>query len=309
MKKNEKDLSIKTNNKIQTPNKIFNTEGNKTFERFKPYYPNKIFFYNSINKKKSKIKSFSNNKIALSVDKRNGLLPLINNGQQFFSKKKNEWFNTGFQNNKNGNVYEHLTINSNNVNERDNLLEELYHTQNDMNKANKEIRDLKAMFDIMEKENLSNKYMISQLLNKKKGTKIEISTSNRSLNTENESGNNNTIEKNNNNNNTEVNINNTKDNNDIKSKKNICKTEINIKGNNKDNNKDNNRLKKVKTMVNNNSNKIIKKDKRNTIDIDKSKINVLKKELTYYKKCLDTKEEELAKFKETNEMKQYNQTP
>ena len=191
--KNEKELSIKKNNKIQTPNKIFNTEGNKTFQKFRPYYPNKIFVYNSINKNKSKIKSFSNNKITLSVDKRNRILPLLNNGQQkFLSKKKKEWSNLGFQN---GQIYENLTIN-NNVNERDNLLLQLYHTQNDMKKTNKEIKNLKAMFEIIEKENLSNKYMISQLLKKNKGTKIEISVSDSNLKTENESENNKNPEKN-----------------------------------------------------------------------------------------------------------------
>ena len=305
----EKETSIKTNHKIKTPNKIiYNTEGNKNFEKFKPYYSNKLLNYNSINKKLAKLNQFSNNKITFSVDKRNGILPILNNDQQYLNKRKKERSNIGFQNM--GNIYENLNLC--NPTERDNLILQLYHTQNDINKANKEIKDLKVMFEIIEKENLSNKYMISQLLNKNKETKIEINDNSNNIKIENNTENNNT----NNNENNENNNNNNIENNDNKTiSSNNNENEKKSKSVNKNNeklnlcltikrNKDNNNLfKNEKT----NAYSTIKKDRNIMLDIEQSKINVLKKELTYYKKCLNTKEEELAKFKKTNKIKQYTE--
>ena len=173
--------NLKGNSKWEkTPKKVFNTEGNKNYEKFKPYYPKNIFNHFSISKIKNQLKPFNNKMKALSVDKRNAKLPLLNQGQQFLSKQRKEWSNVDIQNM--GNIYENLNLN--NPYERDNLLMEIYHTENDMNKTNKEINELKKMFDILEKENLANKFMINELLNKNKKIKIE-SNNNTNNNTNN----------------------------------------------------------------------------------------------------------------------------
>ena len=281
--KSEKEV-IKTNLKLEkTPKKAYNTEGNKNLEKFRPYYPNNIFSQYS-SKRSTQYKSL-NNKISFSVDKKNANFPLFNKGQQFLSKNKKEWSNIDVSNT--GNIYEKLNVK--NPYERDNLLIQIYHTQKDINKANKEIKDLKKMQEIIEKENLANRFMISQLLNKNKQVKIEPSYNSIQNNKE---------EENNNKANNESFSN--KKENKIQSKS-VKKVKESLFKNGSFNNKDKSNT-KAKSKVN-----TIKKEKNVYLDSDKLKINILKKGLNYYKYHLNKKEEELAEFKDKEEVKNYKQ--
>ena len=168
--KKEKETCKKNLKLEKTPKKAFNTEGNKNITKIKPFYPNNLNQPYTINKRKNKIQLFNNNKISFSVDKKiNRNLPSLNNVPILLTKNKKEWSNLELQNK--GNIYDNL--NYNNLYERDNLLMQIYHTQNDMNKTNKEIKELKKLFTMIEKENMANKYLISQLLNKNKSVKVE----------------------------------------------------------------------------------------------------------------------------------------
>ena len=143
----------------RTPNKSYNTEGNKNYEKFWPYCPtNNILNQFSNPKRKTNFNSF-NNKISFSESRKS---KNFNKAQQFLSKQKKEYSNIDFPGV--GIIYEKLHLN--NPYERDNLILQIYHTQNDINKTNKEIKEVKKMQEIIEKENLANKFMIGQLLNK-----------------------------------------------------------------------------------------------------------------------------------------------
>ena len=169
--KKEKEISKKNHKFEKTPKRGFNTEGNKNQAKCMPSLQTILSQTYSVNKRKNQIKAFNNNKNALSVDKRNNRnLPFLHKGQPSLSKKKKEFSNIELQS-KGSNIFENLNLK--NSYERDNLLMQIYHTQNDMNKTNKELKELKKLFAIIEKENLANKYLISQLLNKNKAIKAE----------------------------------------------------------------------------------------------------------------------------------------
>ena len=284
---------LKTNLRLEkTPKKSYNTEGNNDYQKFKPYYPNAIFNQFS-SKRKTQYNPF-NIKIPFSVDKKNANFPLLKKGkQQFLSKQKKEWSNIDFSNS--GNIYEKLNLK--NPYERDNLLIQIYHTQKDINQANREIRDLKKMQEIIEKENLANKFMIGQLLNKNKQIKIESSENTiQSIDKEEK---NQTEQIDNASNKREESINKSKSKSIQKGKdKNMESKSVSF------NIKNNKSSVKTKSKTNTNT---IKKEKNKYLDSDKLKINILKKGLNYYKYHLNKKEEELAEFKGKEEVKQYTQ--
>lgn len=306
--KNEKK-SFKINKKIIfTPKKILNTEENKNYKKFKPYYPdNNVFKTLSISKNRSNA-NYLNNKTN-SSDKKKNIFPLINIGRQLLSKQGKSISNYGFQNF--GNLYE--KINLFNPNERDNLMMEIYHSENEMKKTIKEINNLKTMFETLEKENISNKDIISKLL-QKKGEEANNQTSPNKNNNEN-SGNNELItisvndqEKNDNNLKTN-NTNNT--NNDIINSVNKKSNDnrINKKGEEEIiNNKLSFTLKKSKNKLFKNYS--FKNKKTNNLnnfsDREKWKISVLKKQLSYYKRSINSKNKEISSFKNNNKIKKFN---
>ena len=264
-----KDNLVKKAKYAQTPNKTFRTEGNKSIEKFKPNYQQRGQY--SVNRKTNQIKSFSNNKTVSLIDKKTSFLPIVNTGQQFSLNHKKDWSIYG---------------NKDDSNERDNLWMQIQHSQNDIKKTNKEIRDLKAMFEIIQKENLANKYLINQILQKNKKIKDEMTKTNSStlLSDEMNSENNNHENDNKNGNN----------NDEVGNK-------INDKSNEEDKNMNENKKGKTNIMA--------KKEKRKIADImdrDKAKVDVLKQELENYKINLNKKEKKLNLLKEKKEIKQYN---
>ena len=267
-----KDNLVKKTKYAQTPNKTFRTEGNKSIEKFKPNYYQRGQY--SVNRKTNQIKSFSNNKTVSSIDKKTSFLPIVNTGQQFLLNHKNDWSIYG---------------NMDDSNERDNLWMQIQHSQNDIKKTNKEIRDLKAMFEIIQKENLANKYLITQLLQKNKKIKEDMAKTNSSSLL--------TDEMNSENNNNNENDNKIWNNNDEADNK------LNDKNNEEVKNINENKKAKAKT------NYVAKKEKRKMADImdrDKARVDVLKQELENYKINLNKKEKKLNLLKEKKEIKQYN---
>ena len=273
----------------ETSKKTFDFEASRSFNKFNSYNPNNTFNQFTINKRKNTIISF-NNKTAYSLDRNN---PFNSKGQKLLSNQNKEWSNLDFKNN--GNIYEKLNLCR--PFEKDNLLMEIYYTNKDINRTIKEIKDLKKILDNMEEENLANKFMITQLLNKNKKIKIES----------------------NNNFNDNINI---IDNNNTPLENN--KT-ISYKSENKENKENNekkfstlhasqsekskkylikNRSFKNKNKTNTNN---VKKWKNKIVDIEQSKINVLMDGLAFYKKLLNSKEKELNSFKKKKEIKEYNQ--
>ena len=288
--KNEKK-SFKINKKIIfTPKKIVNTEENKNYKKFRPYYPdNNIFKTLSISRNRSNANHL-NNKIN-SSDKKKNIFPFINIGRQLLSKQGKSISNYGFQNF--GNLFE--KINLFNPNERDNLMMEIYHSENEMKKTIKEINNLKAMFETLEKENMSNREIISKLLQKKEQKNNQTSPN---KNNNEDSGNNEFITISvNDNENKDNNLNaNSKHNNKVNSvNKKTSGNKINRKGEEEIiNNKLSFTLKKSK-------NKLFKnysfKNKNNNLsnfsDREKWKISVLKKQLSYYKRSINSKNKEI----------------
>ena len=84
-----KDNHVKKAKYAQTPNKTFKTEGNKSIEKFKNNYHQRGQY--SVNRKTNQIKSLSNNKTVLSIDKKTSFLPIVNTGQQFSLNHKKDW--------------------------------------------------------------------------------------------------------------------------------------------------------------------------------------------------------------------------
>ena len=322
--KNEKK-SFKVNKKIIfTPKKIVNTEENKNYKKFRPYYPdNNVFKTLSISKNRAKTNHINNK--TNSSDKKKDIFPLINIGRQLLSRQGKSISNYGFQNF--GNLYE--KINLFNPNERDNLMMEIYHSENDMKKTIKEINDLKAMFEALEKENISNKEIISKLLQKKEETNNPTSPN------KNKNNNDNDDDKKNINGNNVNNVNNefiTISVNDNENCDNNLKTNNTNNSNNNNNgksysvnkrSKENKITKKGEEEIINNKlsftlkkskNKLFKnysfKNKNNNLnnisDREKWKISILKKQLSYYKRSINSKNKEISSIKNNTKIKKFN---
>jgi hypothetical protein len=205
---------------------------------------------------------------------------ILNNRSTFQLKPKNE-LNSYKINNKMKQFYGDRNINyapynlkkSKNSNmenneQRDNLIIQLYHITMDMNQVDKEIKELKNLFNHEEKENMAHKFIINKILNENQNVKVVEHKFDSPKNTKNKSF----AEENNNENKSK--------NSTIKVrsvKKGFFSKNFNILEKNK-NRTIPNSIKKIKT--------------RNS----KSKIDTLKKELDFYQKMIESKEEKLKNF-------------
>ena len=181
------------------------------------------------------------------------------------------------QGEKNFNInYIYLKKNNNSINEnseeRDNLMTQLYHINKEMNQINREIKELQILFSNEEKENMAHKYIISKILNVNKKV-IVVENYDSPKNSKNKSF----VEENCSNNNSKSNT------IKIGSIKKGFMTKYKLDKN------------KNKTIPNS-----IKKVK--TRNLDSLKIDNLKKELNFYQKMIDSKDEKLKDFKKKEGM-------
>lgn len=181
------------------------------------------------------------------------------------------------QGEKNFNInYIYLKKNNNSINEnseeRDNLMTQLYHINKEMNQINREIKELQILFSNEEKENMAHKYIISKILNVNKKV-IVVENYDSPKNSKNKSF----VEENYSNNNSKSNT------IKIGSIKKGFMTKYKLDKN------------KNKTIPNS-----IKKVK--TRNLDSLKIDNLKKELNFYQKMIDSKDEKLKDFKKKEGM-------
>ena len=205
---------------------------------------------------------------------------ILNNKSTFQIKPKNE-INSYKKNNRIKQFYGERNINyvpfnlkksknskNENNEQRDNLIIQLYHITMDMNQVDKEIKELKNLFNHEEKENMAHKFIINKILNENQNVKVVEHKFDSPKNTKNKSF----AEENNNENKSK--------NSTIKIrsvKKGFFSKNFNILEKNK-NRTIPNSIKKIKT--------------RNS----KSKIDTLKKELDFYQKMIESKEEKLKNF-------------
>ena len=193
----------------------------------------------------------------------------INNKmKQFYNERNSNFIPFNLKKSKNSNIQE-------NNEQRDNLILQLYHTTMDMNQIDKEIRELQNLFHHEEKENLASKFIINKILNENQDVKVVYNfdspreTKKESFDEE----------------------------NNINDKKNST---IKIRSVKKELlNKNYNILEKSKNRTIPNSVKRIKT--RNS----KSKIGTLKKELDFYQRQIESKEEKLKNFKKKEGTKIY----
>ena len=211
---------------------------------------------------------------------------ILNNRSTFQIKPKNE-LNSYKINNKMKQFYGDRNINyapynlkkSKNSNmenneQRDNLIIQLYHTTMDMNQVDKEIKELKNLFNHEEKENLAHKFIINKILNENQNVKVVEHKLNKFDSPKN-SKNKSFGEENNNN------------NSGNKSKNSTMKVRSVKKG---FFSKNFNFLEKNKNRTIPNS--IQKMRTRNS----KSKVDTLKKELDFYQKMIESRDEKLRNF-------------
>ena len=205
---------------------------------------------------------------------------ILNNKSTFQIKPKNE-INSYKINNRIKQFYGERNINyvpfnlkksknskNENNEQRDNLIIQLYHITMDMNQVDKEIKELKNLFSHEEKENMAHKFIINKILNENQNVKVVEHKFDSPKNIKNKSF----AEEN---------------NNENKSKNSIIKVRSVKKG---FFSKNFNILEKNKNRTIPNSIKKIKT--RNS----KSKIDTLKKELDFYQKMIESKEEKLKNF-------------
>jgi hypothetical protein len=247
-------------------NSKYKTEENKNKDRINFSLRNKIIRHNQ-------------NKII------NNPIRILNNKSTFLIKPHKEikspyqMKNTiqQKQGEKNFNInYIYLKKNNNSINEnseeRDNLMTQLYHINKEMNQINREIKELQILFSNEEKENMAHKYIISKILNVNKKV-IVVENYDSPKNSKNKSF----VEENYSNNNSKSNT------IKIGSIKKGFMTKYKLDKN------------KNKTIPNS-----IKKVK--TRNLDSLKIDNLKKELNFYQKMIDSKDEKLKDFKKKEGM-------
>ena len=155
-----------TSNATINASSQYRTEENKIKERFSNSLRNRILFHNK-NRFISKPIRVFNNKSTLQIKPKNemGYYKFNNKIQRLFGDKTNK------------NISYNLKISNKNImNEdtemKDDLIIKLNHTVMDLNKINKEIKDLQNLFAQEQKENLTHKYIINQILQENQNIKV-----------------------------------------------------------------------------------------------------------------------------------------
>ena len=245
-----------TSNATINASSQYRTEENKIKERFSNSLRNRILFHNK-NRFISKPIRVFNNKI-----------------QRLFGDKTNK------------NISYNLKISNKNImNEdtemKDDLIIKLNHTVMDLNKINKEIKDLQNLFAQEQKENLTHKYIINQILQENQNIKViqDYNSPNSPINAKD----NKSFEEENN-----LDISNSKSNalkvNSVKKVSFSKSFGISYK---------------YSTIPNS-----IKRTR--TRNINNSKIDTLKKDIKFYQRMIESREEKLKNFKKKEGSLFYN---
>ena len=237
------------------------TEENKLRDIFNNSIRNRIISQNKNRSNYNPIRIL-NNKSTFQIKPKNEInsYKINNRIKQFYGERNINYVPFNLKKSKN-------SKNENNE-QRDNLIIQLYHITMDMNQVDKEIKELKNLFNHEEKENMAHKYIINKILNENQNVKVVEHKFDSPKNTKNKSF----AEENNNENKSK--------NSTIKVrsvKKGFFSKNFNVLEKNK-NRTIPNSIKKIKT--------------RNS----KSKIDTLKKELDFYQKMIESKEEKLKNF-------------
>ena len=237
------------------------TEENKLRDIFNNSIRNRIISQNKNRSNYNPIRIL-NNKSTFQIKPKNEInsYKINNRIKQFYGERNINYVPFNLKKSKN-------SKNENNE-QRDNLIIQLYHITMDMNQVDKEIKELKNLFSHEEKENMAHKFIINKILNENQNVKVVEHKFDSPKNTKNKSF----AEENNNENKSK--------NSTIKVssvKKGFFSKNFNILEKNK-NRTIPNSIKKIKT--------------RNS----KSKIDTLKKELDFYQKMIESKEEKLKNF-------------
>ena len=255
-----------TSNATINASSQYRTEENKIKERFSNSLRNRILFHNK-NRFISKPIRVFNNKSTLQIKPKNemGYYKFNNKIQRLFGDKTNK------------NISYNLKISNKNImNEdtemKDDLIIKLNHTVMDLNKINKEIKDLQNLFAQEQKENLTHKYIINQILQENQNIKViqDYNSPNSPINTKD----NKSFEEENN-----LDISNSKSNalkvNSVKKVSFSKSFGISYK---------------YSTIPNS-----IKRTR--TRNINNSKIDTLKKDIKFYQRMIESREEKLKNFK------------
>ena len=237
------------------------TEENKLRDIFNNSIRNRIISQNKNRSNYNPIRIL-NNKSTFQIKPKNEInsYKINNRIKQFYGERNINYVPFNLKKSKN-------SKNENNE-QRDNLIIQLYHITMDMNQVDKEIKELKNLFNHEEKENMAHKFIINKILNENQNVKVVEHKFDSPKNTKNKSF----AEENNNENKLK--------NSTIKVrsvKKGFFSKNFNILEKNKSRTIPNS-IKKIKT--------------RNS----KSKIDTLKKELDFYQKMIESKEEKLKNF-------------
>ena len=237
------------------------TEENKLRDIFNNSIRNRIISQNKNRSNYNPIRIL-NNKSTFQIKPKNEInsYKINNRIKQFYGERNINYVPFNLKKSKN-------SKNENNE-QRDNLIIQLYHITMDMNQVDKEIKELKNLFNHEEKENMAHKFIINKILNENQNVKVVEHKFDSPKNTKNKSF----AEENNNENKSK--------NSTIKVrsvKKGFFSKNFNVLEKNK-NRTIPNSIKKIKT--------------RNS----KSKIDTLKKELDFYQKMIESKEEKLKNF-------------
>ena len=237
------------------------TEENKLRDIFNNSIRNRIISQNKNRSNYNPIRIL-NNKSTFQIKPKNEInsYKINNRIKQFYGERNINYVPFNLKKSKN-------SKNENNE-QRDNLIIQLYHITMDMNQVDKEIKELKNLFNHEEKENMAHKFIINKILNENQNVKVVEHKFDSPKNTKNKSF----AEEN---------------NNENKSKNSTIKVRSVKKG---FFSKNFNILEKNKSRTIPNSIKKIKT--RNS----KSKIDTLKKELDFYQKMIESKEEKLKNF-------------
>ena len=246
----------------------YRTEENKIKVRFSNSIRNRILLHNKNRLSNNPIRIF-NNKSTLQIKPKNeiGCHKFNNKIQRFYGDKTNKNISYNFKMNSKNIMDENMEM-------KDDLIIKLNYTVMDLNKINKEIKDLQNLFAQEQKENLTHKYIINQILQENQNIKViqDYNSPNSPMNTKNSKS----FEEENN-----LDISNSKSN--ALKVSSVKKASFS---------KSFGLSYKYSTIPNS-----IKRTRTRTRNINKSKIDTLKKELNFYQRMIESREEKLKNFK------------
>lgn len=248
---------MNSKNEAINDNIQYKTEEDKIKEKFNSSVRNKILYQNKNKSNINPIKAL-NNKSSFQIKPKNGMsaYKLFNKMKLFYGERKINKIYFNLKKNANSN--------RENDEEKDSLIIQIYHTKTDINQIDKEIKEYQNLFIQAQKENIAHKFIISKILQENQKVKVLNNFENYK---------NRSMEQ---------------DDSINKSKNSTIKVSSVKKG---FFSKNYNLLEKNKTRTIPNSIRRVKLKDPNEL-----KIGTLKKELNFYQKMIESKEEKLKKF-------------